>query len=70
MHQYELRVLREDGTTALMVAAIYLDDNKAVRAARKIAGARKFEVWRGADCIYGTEGAEVISLPSTNRSKA
>jgi hypothetical protein len=42
MHHYELRVLREDGTTALMVAAIYLDDNEAVLAARKIAGARNF----------------------------
>jgi hypothetical protein len=68
MQHYEIRVLREDGTTALMVAALQPNDNEAMRSARKIAGSRKFEVWRGADCIYGAEGAEVIGLPSANRS--
>ena len=66
MHQYEIRVLRDDGGTSLIVAAIHLNDNAAVRSARKIAGSRKFEVWRGMDCIYGTEGATIINLPTSN----
>jgi hypothetical protein len=64
MDQYEIRVLRDDGRTSVIVAAIHLNDNSAVRSAQKIAGARKFEVWRGADCVYGTEGALVIELPA------
>jgi hypothetical protein len=64
MDHYEIRVLRDDRNTALIFAAIYPDDNAAMQCAREIARARKFEVWRGADCIHGTGGATVIKLAS------
>jgi hypothetical protein len=70
MHHYEIHVLRDDGTTALIVSAIHLNHNAAVRSARKMAGFRKFEVWRGEDCIYGLEGAQVIGMPTAKQSGA
>jgi hypothetical protein len=70
MDHYEVRVLQDDGRTALIVAAVYLNDNAAIRSARKIAVARKFEVWRGMHCIYGTIGATIIKLPILRRSEA
>ena len=51
MHEYEIRVL-SSGHAALIVAEIYLNDQAAIRSARKFAGDRPFEVWRGVDCIY------------------
>ncbi len=65
MDQYEIRVMHDDGRTALILAAIYSDDNAAIRSARKVARDHKFEVWRGMDCVYGTQGATVIPLPTS-----
>jgi hypothetical protein len=67
MGHYEIRILRDDGTTGIMVAALHINDNAAIQSARSFAGSRKFEVWRGIDCIFGTDGAEVINLPTANR---
>jgi hypothetical protein len=53
MHEYEIRILRADRTTASVMEVIYLNDRAAIRAARKLAEARLFEVWRDLDCIYG-----------------
>ena len=61
MQQYEIRILREDGSAALIVAAVHLNDPAAIRSARYIARDRKFEVWRGLDCVYGPRGLRVIS---------
>ena len=62
MHHYEIRVLDDDGRTALILAAIHINDNAAIRSARIVARDHQFEVWRGMDCIYGTFGATVIPL--------
>jgi hypothetical protein len=51
MHQYEIRILRDDGSTAIIAADIQLNDDAAIRSARRIARGRRFEVWRGMDCI-------------------
>ena len=53
MHEYEILVLRADGTADTVLAVMHLNDNAAIRAARKIAEAKPFEVWRDLDCIYG-----------------
>jgi hypothetical protein len=53
MREYEIRILRADKTTASVIEVIHLNDNAAIRAAKKIAEARPFEVWRDLDCIYG-----------------
>ena len=70
MDEYEIRILRDDGSTALIAAGTHLNDNAAIRSARKLARAHKFEVWRGMDCIYGTEGAPIIKLPTAHRPGA
>lgn len=53
MHEYEIRILRADRTTDTVIEVIHLNDSAAIRAAKKIAEARPFEVWRDLDCIYG-----------------
>lgn len=53
MHLYEIRVLRRDRTTATVIEAMHVNDQAARHAARQIAGADPFEVWRDLDCIYG-----------------
>jgi len=53
MHEYEIRVLSA-GHTAIILEEVHLSDHAAVRSARKFAGERAFEVWRGLDCIYET----------------
>jgi hypothetical protein len=70
MEYYEIHILYDDGKTALVTSASHLNDNAAIRSARKIARTRKFEVWRGMNCVYGTAGAPVINLPTRNRPEA
>ena len=53
MYQYEIRLLHADRTTDTIMEVIHLNDNAAIRAAKKMAEARPFEVWRDLDCIYG-----------------
>ena len=53
MQEYEIRILRADKTTDTVLEVAHLNDNAAIRSARKIAESRPFEVWRDVDCIYG-----------------
>jgi hypothetical protein len=53
MREYEIRILRADKTTDLIMEVMHFSDKAAIRAAKKIAEARLFEVWRGLDCIFG-----------------
>jgi hypothetical protein len=53
MHEYEIRILRADRSTATIIEVVHLNDHAAIRAAKKMAEARPFEVWRDLDCIYG-----------------
>lgn len=53
MHDYEIRILKPDGSTALIASEIYLCDSSAIRAAHAMADGLAFEVWRGMECIYG-----------------
>ena len=59
MQQYEIRILKADGSTATILAAVQLNDNAAIRSAKKIADGRLFEVWRGMNCLYGCSYASV-----------
>jgi hypothetical protein len=67
MHEYEIRILSEDEAIAV-IEVIHLNDHAAVRAGRKFAGGKAYEVWRGIDCIYGTgrggDISESAKLPS------
>ena len=53
MNEYEVRILNEGGTLALLVAEVQLTDFAAIRSAKKMAHGRRFEVWRGSICIFG-----------------
>jgi hypothetical protein len=54
MHEYEIRLLRIDRTTVTCIEVVHLNDHAAVRAAKKMAEARPFEVWRDLDCIFAS----------------
>ena len=58
MREYEIRILRADKATDVIMRMVHLTDHAAIRAAKKLAEARPFEVWRGMDCIYGGHSAE------------
>ena len=76
MHEYEIRILKPDHRSSLVIEAMHLHDSAAVRAARKLAEGREFEVWRGLDCVYGThtevrapwENRHPISQPPRRRT--
>ena len=51
MHEYEVRIFQV-GSPVIISAEIQLNDNAAIRSARKHAKGRKFEVWRGLTCIF------------------
>jgi hypothetical protein len=65
MHGYEIRILSA-GHTIAVIEEMHFNDHGAVRSAKKIAGDRRFEVWRGLDCIYGTDNTS--REPKTGRS--
>jgi len=60
VREYEIRLLHADRTTDTIMMIMHFNDNAAIRAARKFAEARPFEVWRDMDCIYG----RALSPPS------
>ena len=60
MREYEIRILRADKSTDTIIEMVHLTDHAAVRAARKLAEARPFEVWRDLDCIYGRAAEQVV----------
>ena len=45
MGEYEIRILRRDGTAAFIVAQSQHTDIAAIRSARGLARNKKFEVW-------------------------
>jgi hypothetical protein len=49
---YEIRILNEDSSAAMIVAATHLNDHAAIRSGRNIASGRALEVWRDLECIY------------------
>jgi hypothetical protein len=63
MREYEIRILRADRTTDTVMEVMHLNDHAAVRAARKLAEARPFEVWSGLDCIYDGRAKPSVTVP-------
>lgn len=70
MHEFETRILRPDGGPTLITTEVRLNDNAAIRSAQKLANGRKFEVWRGVDCIYGAGAIPDPVPPSPDRPAA
>ena len=52
MENYEIRILRLDGSPALITEQKYLNANAAITAAKLLAGGRRFEVWNQDYCVY------------------
>jgi hypothetical protein len=65
MHQYEIRILHADKTTDIVIEGAHLSDLAAVRAAKRIAEERPFEVWRDLDCVYRRKGNRAALNPSS-----
>ena len=53
MQEYEIRILRNDGSPSIIMAGNHLSDEAAIRAARTISHGHQFEVWRGMECLTG-----------------
>ena len=70
MQEYEIRILKADHTPDTVIEVIHLNDHAAIRAAKKFAQARPFEVWRGLDCIYGGDHRAPQPVPSHPRPAA
>jgi hypothetical protein len=51
MREYEIRVL-SNGRSQTVIEVMHLNDHAAIRAAKKLAAGKSFEVWRDLDCIY------------------
>ena len=70
MQEYEIRILKADHTPDTVIEVIHLNDHGAIRAAKKFAGTRPFEVWRGLDCIYGSDQPTPSPVPPSPRPTA
>jgi hypothetical protein len=70
MHAYEIRIFNANGRAGIIGAEVQISDHAAVRSARKLAQGRKFEVWRGMDCIYSDNAALPAQSPPANASAA
>jgi hypothetical protein len=66
MRGYEIRILSEENRHTI-IEVMHLNDNAAVRSARKMAEGKPFEVWRDLDCIYDGVAAK---HPAPNPSAA
>lgn len=52
MENYEIRILRLDGSPGVITENRYLNADAAIAAARLLAGSRPFEVWNRDYCVY------------------
>jgi len=53
MHEYEIRIAQATGSPSIISEEIQLCDKAAINSARKMAGGKPFEVWRGSEMIWG-----------------
>jgi hypothetical protein len=51
MHEYEIRILKNEQGASLIFRSSQMGDDQAIRMARKLAADRPLEVWREMDCI-------------------
>jgi hypothetical protein len=49
---YEIRILKTDGSAAIITAEIHYSDEAAIRSGEKISQGMQFEVWRGIDRVF------------------
>jgi hypothetical protein len=52
MHDYEIRILKENSKLAALIAITGASDEAIIREAKRIAQDRPMEIWREVECIY------------------
>ena len=62
MREYEIRILNEDFSTRAVIKRAHLDAHSAIRSAHKLAAGRRFEVWCGSNCIFGTAQSARVTV--------
>ena len=55
MREYEIRIFSQNHAQTV-IEVMQLNDHGAIRAAKKMADGKLFEVWRDLDCIYSPAG--------------
>jgi len=65
MGDYEIRILKADGSPSLVYACSHASAAGAIRSAENIPRGRgdKLEVWHGMTCIHRDEGMLIASTP-------
>jgi len=69
MHEYEIRIVREDGKTSLIYSLHQFNDATAIAVGSGIARGKGFEVWRGMDRIYTARGGRPYVVASAARPR-
>lgn len=63
MFEYEIRILKADGSASVITKSWHGSSEAAIRSARRMAQARPFEVWQDDYCVYSTMAAMETSQP-------
>jgi len=61
MHNYEIRILRGDGSSAIITAEIHFCDEAAIHAGERNCQGNEFEVWRGIDCVFSSRHTGAVA---------
>ena len=64
MENYEIRILRLDGSPSLITERKYLSSAAAITAAKLLANGRRFEVWNDDYCVYDQSRSRLEKPPS------
>ena len=64
MENYEIRILRLDGSPSLITERKYLNSAAAITAAKLLANGRRFEVWNDDYCVYDQSSSQLEKSPS------
>jgi hypothetical protein len=63
MENYEIRILRSDGSPSLITERKYLNSAAAITGAKLLANGRRFEVWNDDYCVYDHSGSQLEKPP-------
>ena len=69
MQVYEIRILGAGGKTALTAQEMHMSDQAAIRAGRRMAGGKGFEVWRDLDCLHRGQAFEPKTLAANENNE-
>lgn len=56
MDAYEIRIVKQEGSSPVIYACAQVNDHAAIRRARSLGqGGDHVEVWRGVNCVYAVQ---------------